>query len=261
MKNIVVFWSLLIAANVWGEKYPHVDVSLVADRDVVGADGKFRVGWLFTPDPGWHIYWQNPGDTGLAPEFSWRGAKVSSVYWPFPEAIPVAHLMNYGYHKPTLIMADAVAENLDSDSISISSDISWLVCKETCIPGEAQQTIEIKHNQTAISSDHQNVFNATQESLPLIVDTLGGAGKINAGYVEASIYAKSKIFGDATDIEIFVKEKDIVAYNSPANIRWKKNMVNWRAPLNEYYSSKPEQLHLVVVKNKNTAYEFTIDIQ
>ena len=43
-------------------------VSLVSDTDAVTPGAPFRIGLRFRLAPGWHTYWQNPGDAGVAPE-------------------------------------------------------------------------------------------------------------------------------------------------------------------------------------------------
>ena len=45
-------------------------VSLVSDTDAVAPGTPFRVGLHFRLAPGWHTYWRNPGDAGVAPDFA-----------------------------------------------------------------------------------------------------------------------------------------------------------------------------------------------
>ena len=53
----------------------HVDVELVADTASVAPGGTFRLGVRFLPEPHWHVYWQNPGDSGEAPRIAPSRAK------------------------------------------------------------------------------------------------------------------------------------------------------------------------------------------
>ena len=43
-------------------------VSLVSDTDAVSPGTPFRIGLRIRLAPGWHTYWRNPGDAGVAPE-------------------------------------------------------------------------------------------------------------------------------------------------------------------------------------------------
>ncbi|MDG2051795.1 MAG: protein-disulfide reductase DsbD family protein, partial [Myxococcota bacterium] len=40
---------------------------LLVDAATVAPGARVRIGVLFELQPGWHIYWQNPGDSGAAP--------------------------------------------------------------------------------------------------------------------------------------------------------------------------------------------------
>ncbi len=59
------------------------------------------IGVRFLLEPGWHLYWRNPGDSGTPPMLLWTapaGVTVGDVEWPAPERIPLGSLVNYGYH-------------------------------------------------------------------------------------------------------------------------------------------------------------------
>ncbi len=39
----------------------------------------------------WHVYWRNPGDSGLPPEVAWTlpaGFSAGPLQWPAPSRIP-----------------------------------------------------------------------------------------------------------------------------------------------------------------------------
>jgi thiol:disulfide interchange protein DsbD len=66
-------------------KGPHVQVELIADRAAPG--DSMRLGLKFDLEPGWHIYWQNPGDSGGPPEAAWTlppGMMATGFEWPAP---------------------------------------------------------------------------------------------------------------------------------------------------------------------------------
>ena len=86
-------------------KGPHISIKLIADQDSITPGSTFTLGVIFDPEPGWHIYWKNPGDSGLAPRFAWQssgGIAVSAPLWPYPNKIAVGPLVNYGYDKVTI---------------------------------------------------------------------------------------------------------------------------------------------------------------
>jgi hypothetical protein len=84
----------------------HSKPSLIAEHAAVSPGGTFLGALKLEIDDTWHVYWKNPGDSGLPPKADWslpEGVSVGNFKWPAPEAIPVATLMNYGYaHKLVL---------------------------------------------------------------------------------------------------------------------------------------------------------------
>ena len=96
----------------------------------------WRVGVELVPDPGWHVYWRNPGDTGLAPKLAWEldGASFGEIAWPSPEAFydPEVDLVSYGYGDPVLLATTARIRE-DAERLEVSVDA--LVCAHQCIPG------------------------------------------------------------------------------------------------------------------------------
>jgi len=64
-----------------------VKVKLVSDVSSVKPDQTFSIGVLFEIEPGWHIYWRNPGDSGLPTKVDLElpdGFKADEIKWPIP---------------------------------------------------------------------------------------------------------------------------------------------------------------------------------
>jgi Disulphide bond corrector protein DsbC len=90
-----------------------------------------------TIDPGWHISWRNPGETGLPTRFAWRlppGVRIVEERWPVPL---VEHTAVGATH--TLVGAVPWLVTFRSDS-SVTNDrligltVNAGVCKDVCIP-------------------------------------------------------------------------------------------------------------------------------
>src|SRR5262249_24294085 len=63
----------------------HARVELVAEESAPRAGKPIWIGLLFHLDPGWHIYWQNPGDSGKPPKVYWElpsGWRAGAIRWP-----------------------------------------------------------------------------------------------------------------------------------------------------------------------------------
>lgn len=152
-------------------KGPHITVKLIADQDSVTPGSTFTLGVLFDPEPGWHIYWKNPGDSGLAPRFAWEssgGIAVASPMWPYPEKIAVGPLVNYGYDKVMIpFPATFSAPPPRATTTSVMLSLQYLVCKDECLPGEAQLELTLPISKTASPpGQHERLFAEAQKKVP-----------------------------------------------------------------------------------------------
>lgn len=120
----------------------HVKLSWLAP-DAFSRTQASRMGVYFEVDPGWHVYWRNPGDSGAAPrfEFESQDADVGQALWPAPSRLPIEHLTNLGYPGNVAYLFD-VTPRADAQQLEIKLDIEWLVCKVDCIPGFGQMALQ-----------------------------------------------------------------------------------------------------------------------
>ena len=116
-------------------------VTLLTESNQVGGEETLLVGLEFNLSPGWHTYWENPGDSGEGASIKWNlpsGFKASTILWPGPKRIPVEPLMTYGYEDKALLLTEIKSPKEFSNPIKISAKINWLTCKDICIPQEGQ---------------------------------------------------------------------------------------------------------------------------
>ena len=76
----------------------------------------------FTPAPGWHGYWSNPGDAGDGMTLDWHlpaGWKAGEPQYPVPRELSIAGLMNHVYEAEYAVLVPvavpAGANGADSD--------------------------------------------------------------------------------------------------------------------------------------------------
>lgn len=128
---------------------PHIKARLVTSVDSVRPGQAFLAALVLEPDPHWHTYWENPGDTGLKTRLEWtlpKGAEAGAPVWPAPERIEVGGLVNFGFHGTTIlpveIKTSANALSPDkagaAEGFAMSLTARWLVCEEVCIPGKGE---------------------------------------------------------------------------------------------------------------------------
>lgn len=272
MRQVLIFtaWLLLaqqVSASETEESFeplsnkarqPHIQVELIAERPSAERQSP-RVGVLFKPDPDWHIYWRNPGDTGLAPAIQWQGVKASGeLKWPFPEYIPIAHLVNLGYHYETLLWAEADASN---SSGKVQAQVDWLVCKEECIPGSAKLSLDLNQIDESASSAATALFDKWQTKLPQAFPLMDAFARVEDGKLALEIYASRPLFNEVNEVELFVENLDLVVYGKPLKQRALKNVLLWEQKLSEFKTENPDFVRAVIVIDRSTAYSLALPIR
>jgi thiol:disulfide interchange protein len=143
---------LLIAQVQDGRELVHA--TLLTDTAVIQAGQKFRIGVLYKIEPDWHIYWKFAGDSGIPTEIQWHlppGFEAGPLQWPLPgrDKEP-GDLEVFAYSSQVLLHAEVTAPaSLPTGPIAIKADSKWLVCKSSCVPGDANLSLELNSGQTA----------------------------------------------------------------------------------------------------------------
>jgi thiol:disulfide interchange protein len=123
--------------------------------------------------PGWHTYWRNPGDAGLPTEIAWTlpaGFTAGDIVWPAPEHFVVDGLGNYGYRDAVdLLVPIAVPQDVEHGGrANFAAAVSWLVCSDICIPGEAKLALALPVGASPAAPDAavKDLFAAARGHLP-----------------------------------------------------------------------------------------------
>src|SRR5437763_12572494 len=123
--------------------------------------------------PGWHTYWRNPGDAGLPTEIAWTlpaGFTAGDIMWPVPERFVVDGLGNYGYRDAVdLLIPIAASQNVESGgTANLAAAVSWLVCSDICIPGDAKLALALPVGAGPATPDPavKDLFTTARSHLP-----------------------------------------------------------------------------------------------
>jgi len=154
-------------------KFPHGTLSLVTEKAWIEPGREFTVGAHFTLEPGWHIYWVNPGDSGEPPKFTWKlplGFSAREAQWPAPRRLGSATVADFGYDRDVtlLIPMKASANATASGAASLEASVRLLICREMCIPGKTTATISVPLKNGAAPPDKAGgaLINAARMQLP-----------------------------------------------------------------------------------------------
>ncbi|MEO0814158.1 MAG: protein-disulfide reductase DsbD domain-containing protein, partial [Myxococcota bacterium] len=108
---------------------------LVTDVERVTAGETLRAGILYQLDPGWHIYWSNPGDAAIPTDLSLETLQgtVGDFEWPFPSVFRESNgfITTFGYAREALLFAPVHVDD-DSGVLELSARSDFLACKVEC---------------------------------------------------------------------------------------------------------------------------------
>jgi thiol:disulfide interchange protein len=141
LATLLVFASILVAAPADGGQL--VKASLVADTTAVEPGKPLRVGVRMVMEPGWHTYWKDPGDSGLATAVDWKlpkGFSAGDLGWPAPlQVIEPGNIKANAYVGETMLTTVITpSKKISEKQITIRARVDWLVCEKICLPGGAE---------------------------------------------------------------------------------------------------------------------------
>jgi DsbC/DsbD-like thiol-disulfide interchange protein len=137
--GVVIAWSSTAGAA----EPDRVGARFVTDSRHLEPGGSLVLGVLLEMEPGWHVYWKNPGDSGLATDVQLQlptGFVAGPLLWPLPIAFKQpGDLIGYGYEDSVLLASEVrVPDRLPKDPLTVKASVSWLACKDVCVLGSAE---------------------------------------------------------------------------------------------------------------------------
>lgn len=159
----------------------------VAYTQLPEKDGETYVLFYIQPKNNWHLYWQNPGDSGKAPQVEFylpEHASVRFLGFPPPILLKNKNFTSYGYKDPFTLVYQINTKNT-IDLTDIKFEITWLACKKMCVPQSYKSTLKDKKNTT--------IKQAQNEADKLPQNLFSGNISSHANYLTFHIPATSPI--------------------------------------------------------------------
>lgn len=165
------------------EGQPRVEGALLVDSTQVKPGESFRVGVRLRMQPHWHVYWKNPGESGLATEVAWDipGASAGPLQWPFPSVFrtPDGFITTYGYGGEVLLFSEARASPQASGALSVSAAVDLLVCEINCVPAQFTLSRSLPVGpETLPDLEHAPAFDAARAQVPVPPEAAGLGVKV-----------------------------------------------------------------------------------
>lgn len=209
--------GLALAAESAAVTSPRVSATLLSGRDAVAPGERFHVALVQRIAPGWHTYWQNPGDSGEATKIDWvlpAGSSAGAIQWPAPKALPVEPLVNFGFEGTVLLPVEITvpADAKPGETVTLKANATWLVCEKICIPEEGSFTLALPVAAAAVIDEAaQFRIDAARAALPRPAGFT--AGLKAAG--EALALSLPGIGPAATELRFFPHSDTLIDHAAP----------------------------------------------
>lgn len=219
----ILFYEISNASGINTAKSDQAEITILGGSY---NDNKIELGLSVKMQPGWHIYWREAGDTGFPPTLDWSGsANIAGIefLWPAPKRIrqelqPDNFSESYIY-SDTVTFPVIITAKDSTKPVDIVLHISYAICAETCIPGQADVRLNLQPEYK--SPDNLKTIEAAKKLVPQENGTYGlKIETINKGVFEDS--NKQFIEVTASNIKNSFKNADILieggehfAFNNP----------------------------------------------
>ena len=125
---------------------PHVVITVMPAALPAAPGRPLPVAIHFEVEPGWHIYWKNPGEGGIVPRFTWTlptGWTADTLAWPVPERYEVAGLIAH-IHRGRLALGTALqVPATATGQATVKLDLVYGICRDLCMPGRATLQLQL----------------------------------------------------------------------------------------------------------------------
>jgi DsbC/DsbD-like thiol-disulfide interchange protein len=237
---------------------PHVHVQLIAP-DAQFHTGTNNAGLYFKLEPGWHVYWRNPGDAGEPPHLKWtlpQGITAGPLQFPVPKRLPLGPLMDFGYEDEVLFPFRLdVSGSAPAGPAVLHSKVDWLVCRGSCIPEKTEleitRSIAPGSAGTPLQPD-QVIWTRLSGNLP---QPLPGSLKIGFASTAAGFRLTVVTGHKETEASFFPADPDILSNPAPQTVTPSAAGLTLDLKKDENLAAKPKQLNGLLELSSNRAYE------
>jgi len=235
----------------------HVKAQLISEVKSIRPGQAFCIAVCLVMDEDWHTYWRNPGDSGSPTEIKWdlpEGFIADDIQWPYPLKFETPPLVSFGYKDEVFLLTEIKAsESINPGSRArLRANVDWLVCKEVCIPGHADLSIEIpvKNETPKIDERWADLFKNTREKLPKTYSDWKISASIKQNQIFIQIMPPSWFENVLSNIIFFPEHLELVDYSESQNFKRSNRGYIIEVKRSQFATKLPSRLKGVLFSKK-----------
>ena len=242
-------------------KAQHLTAELVSLAPGISPGGTATVGLVITLEEHWHVYWTNAGDAGQAPTIKWTlptGITAGPLQFATPSKLPNGPLMDFGYEGTAAFPVTlTAATNAPVGPTHLDAKVTWLVCREVCIPGKAHLGITLNVAPGSAAGQPIGALGQALTNLP----------KPLPANMQFSVVGGAKLFaltlngaGQGPDAEFYPFDPDLIVNAADQDIEATPNGFRMLVERSPDLAKLPAALHGVVKIDDSESYEVTAPV-
>lgn len=250
-----------LGKSAWADKKQKVQAEIVTETLGINLTSPTWLAIVLNPEPGWHLYWKNPGDTGTPTKIKLTDTtdfEMGELIWPSPEKFKTGDLISFGYDSQVVLPFSLSSKKPlhVGTSYTLNFEARWLTCKDVCIPEHQSFSLSLKVIDIAA--------NQPGSGTKLIHDALGSfpvpsqewrlEGKYpkSGNLIELKATPNFRAPVPQKDYEVFVESPDVIAYDQPAQVEVAAGNESIRIFLHAKGDAgeRPEKLKLLLTHKK-----------
>ena len=196
-----------------------VKCEMLFDVAAVQPGKPFHVGVRMKVEPQWHVYWINPGDSGLATEVEFvapEGFTVRPLDFPVPKQfMQPGDIIGYGYEDEVVFLAEVTppADLKAGEDQRIEAKASWLVCHDVCLPGKdsLRKSLRVAEAGDEPEAANEDVFAEWKARVPTKAGWQQSDGRVVWETGGTGGTATVKWPEDVKDVELYPTADEAVA--------------------------------------------------
>jgi thiol:disulfide interchange protein len=204
-----------------------VVAELVSAQASIQPGQPFWVALKLTHDEHWHSYWINAG-TGYPTSITWtlpEGFTAGPIVWPAPHTVKdtSGKITGNGYEGTVFLFTQITppANVTPSASVTLKAAAEWLMCKDSCMPGDAQLelTRPVKTEKSEPDMSIARLFNNAFAELPAKASDWAFSAQRDGAKITLRITPRAE--GNAHEFSElhYFDEAGVVDYSVPQTVR------------------------------------------
>jgi thiol:disulfide interchange protein DsbD len=200
----------------------HATVELIAEGTHVVPGQTLEVAVHFELAAHWHIYWRNPGSSGLPLELTWdlpEGLSAGEIQWPAPRRFDLDGYITYGYEDiVTFIVPITVEEDFSGSVATLQADAFWLICKEMCLPGDAKLRLDVPVGEVSANSERGELFEQARVRQPAAEAPWAVSASLDLAAQEVAMLVSGSDIAQVSELYFYAASEGVIDPNAAQRV-------------------------------------------